>query len=1287
MGRMSSTLLLLVTFFATCYCQLMPVINMSTVVEIREDLPVGAFAFKIEAYDPDGDSLRYGIKDISPADNNAYFFNVDENTGSVTIKSKLDRETLDLFGIQVVVRDNDYEETKDIYISVKDANDNRPLFQGLPYGVSIPENTTVNTIIFRVNATDADAGLAKVVTYQIVEVMPSAGTSLFSINGGDGNIKLEGQLSYTSLSSNYQLKIRATDGGGPLNDVENFIQSSETTVFITVTDVPDLDPQFLGTPYLATVDEHSPVGKSILKVQARDPDTGVNDAIRYSLINVAEYDLFQINEVDGVITVKKNFDREDFSDPDKIVELQVKATEANPNVNGIHASATEKVQITIGDINDNEPKFYNCADSSCLEESNFNGNIDEHTSAGLPVAGLHIKVKDTDKGVNSQFTLLLEGTDKDAFSVSPLSALSESFVQILVKDSNAVDYEKKKTMTVQVIATDAQDPGKQSTATVTIQINDINDNSPVFKNDTYSLAVEEHCADGTVLGVITATDKDTMDANSITYRLVPDSILPYFGVDPKHGTISVNNGNLLNWEGTNSYSPTLQAIDTAGNIGSTILEITVLDINDHAPEINRNPYEVLVGEGSDLKLQIQAIDGDKPGSANSKLQYRIDSSEYSNMFTIDINTGLLENRVPLDRESINPSLNGLIKLNVTVSDMGTPPLSSQTQVFITVEDVNDNGPVFDRSTYTFYVKERETGIPVGSVFARDADQLDFYNRISYRIIEGSFGSFLISSEKYEDGYKGNIIVDPEVELDYESNRKTYTLKVEATDLGQKKDDAIVEVVVVDVNDETPVFPNGISITVKENTTFSGPVELIEGTDPDTNHSLVYELTGTECRCNGSIGPCQEDWLILEPTGAIKTNPDNVIDHEMCDQVLMTARVVDIYTEKGQSSSEGVVTINIEDINDNAPEFTAVMDFFVVVSENVEQGTSVASVRAKDRDSAMNAKIKFDVLSVQFAGSDGSPEQNVGTIFQAESSDQADAQGFYSGIITSRQTLNSDKRGKYLVNVAATDSGGLRTTDVLQVLTVDKSFRVSLQFESSVEDVTSNLDEIRGNQPVTYLETYFVFPNGTALDSDAVWRILNQKEVYETYGSVLRQYGLTTIMTGNSETVQDRTDLFILIGVVGALVIVLAVTTTSLICVRRSYKTKLKAAKAMNSASMVAIEGQKAGPVVPGTNKYTMEGANPVLNLNIDTSTDLGFDEESSNPDKLSLNSLDYNIDMTMSEKDTMPMMAIEEEDEENGSMPHYIEPLGEALAQRGKKKGSESPVLSFSNPSVSTTDL
>ncbi|XP_049899176.1 cadherin-related family member 2 isoform X2 [Epinephelus moara] len=1266
-----------------------PTIN-GLVHHVCEDTPIGAYAFSINATDADNDRLTYALTEP-----NAAYFAVNSATGDVSVKRELDREASNVMPLGVTVSDGLNSISRNLNVILNDTNDNKPIFLQAAYDASVQENAPVGTTLFRVQATDADTSSAGVVKYSIDEVTPNDGFSLFNISATTGEVRLSGRLNYTALSTFYRLKINATDGGGQCYFTDTKFHSSTVFSIITVVDVPDLDPLFIGIPYIGRVEENSRPGLSVFTVTAIDQDLEVNDDIIYTIEDSTAEGLFTISPTDGIISVLSNIDREAIGDS---VTLTVKATEVNKNIHGIHASTTADVQISIIDVNDNPPEFYMCG-HSCVNESHFTGEVIEHLSS----VSFNMTVKDLDK--ISKTKLTLEGEDKDVFSVEPSTTMSTSIVQLLVKQPQKLDYEVTQQMVLQIIAIDEDEPTLRSTATVTINIKDANDNSPKFPQDTYKLTVPEHSPVGTILANITAEDPDTMDQGNITYRLLPDSILLYFDVEEHTGTVYVKNASLVDREVRSLYSATLQARDTEGKPGSTVLEITLTDINDQPPVINREYYREFVKEGEDLKVAIEATDADDADSVNSQIVYAIEPSRFSDNFTIDPNTNVLRNVGVLDREALDPELDGIIEVNVTATDKGTPPLSDVVTVIINIEDINDNTPQFKASSYNFSVKEGDKGAFVGCVHAEDLDQTKEFNRISFSIIEGSFGSFIIRTFADERGYSGNITVDPDIELDYESAHKHYKLRVEAADMDQNKAVVTADVHIIDVNDERPEFLPVDRVEVDENTTISGAVGNFTAVDKDGNHSLVYELVSMKCRCEGSWTPCS--WFILDPTGDVRVNPEHTVDYEQCDKAEIEAQVVDEYTEKGENNSVKIakMEIDIKDINDNAPEFILSDLVFVVVSEKTSKGTTVARVTATDRDSGLNRQIKFQVTAVQFQETNKDPA-NKKFLFNAETTNDGDV---YQGIIQTTEGLDRSLKGKYLVTVNATDTGNLSNSTVLEIITVDESFKVELEFRSSKAEVEGNeikitnalqfatkakveITAIRVNSAETVraagqtiVEAYFVYLNGTALSSTEVEKIISDPE----HSSVLIGLGLSDIGK-TSEVVEETNPVqYVLLGIVAGLVIVLAVLTTSLMCTRRNYRRKLKAAKAMNSASMVTSDNQKSGPVVPGTNKYTMEGANPVLNLNIDTAMVLDMDEESSDVDKVSLNSLDYSSDVTFSEKDR-PMMIQEEEEEEeekDSGPPEYIEALGAALAQQGKKKGSDNPRVGYDNPAFSTTDL
>ncbi|KAJ8247167.1 hypothetical protein GJAV_G00259530 [Gymnothorax javanicus] len=402
-----------------------------------------------------------------------------------------------------------------------------------------------------------------------------------------------------------------------------------------------------------------------------------------------------------------------------------------------------------------------------------------------------------------------------------------------------------------------------------------------------------------------------------------------------------------------------------------------------------------------------------------------------------------------------------------------------------------------------------------------------------------------------------------------------------------------------------------------------------------------------------------------------------------------------------TSMAGLLQINIEDVNDNVPQFIVSQTIFIVVNEKTEKGTSVASVTANDQDSLKNKEITFNILKTEFVNTDNQITNEA--LFLVDTATDGEV---YVGTIETIGSIEGDRRGKYLVTVEAINSDAtpqLKNSTLLEIYTIDSSYRVELYFESSVEQIDEKIPEIRSTlsaatkatvhilrtvavgseqraETVTLLEAYFLYVNGTAIQPDHVEKVL-QEDLY--HANILKNLGLTGIVSGVTNPPVIDTIRIILLGLVAGLLIVLVVMTTSLVCTQRNYKRKLKAAKALNSATMVDAENLKPGAIVPGSNQMK---ANPVLNLNIDTSTDLGFDEDESTTDKESINSLDYDLNTDMHEKDTKPMMAIEEEDEEQDDHV-YVEPLDFALATRGKKKQAPEAPHSFANPTLDTTDL
>ncbi|XP_066128377.1 cadherin-related family member 2 isoform X1 [Saccopteryx bilineata] len=1302
-------------------CLLLPALIMSvaanvaptflsnmTLVTLPEDLPVGAEAFWLVAEDQDQDPLTYGI-----SGSKAYFFTVTSATGEVKLASPLDYETLYWFTVNISVSDGyNNAAVRELQVIVEDRNDNAPVFKTTNFSTSISETMPIGSLVFMVLAEDKDTGSAGAVKYYVEEVIPSTGDSkdLFRILPS-GSIILSGSLSYNNKSAFYQIKLSACDTGGLYNNSFITLCSSPVFLSISVIDQPDLDPQFVRELYSASVPEDAPQGTSVLKVEAVDRDKGINDGVTYIISNSTKPGWFDIGP-DGVIRVDGSLDREQLLEEDEEVQVQVTATEMHPNIYGQEAKVSIWVTLRVTDANDHKPEFFNCSLPTCTfapqeAQASFTGSVDEHASTRIPIEDLAMVVHDPDKGSNGTFLLSLRGPDAAAFSVSPSKAAGSADVQVLVRDPEMVDYEKQPVMLVQVVATDSVS-GNSSEALVTIHLRDINDHRPTFPHSLYNLSVYEHSKVGYVVtNSIHAFDPDMGEWGHITYRLLPGNGADIFEVDPDSGTVRVRNSELLDREKQAVYYLTLQAIDGGNLSSSTTLQVHLLDINDNKPVVSGS-YNIFVQEEEgNVSVTIQAHDNDQPGTDNSRLYFSLLPSPYRHNFSVDPDTGLLRNLGLLDREAIDFTLEGQIVLTVHVADCGVPFLSTEVNVTITVEDINDNLPIFNQPNYTFPVRERDPGVLVGVVKAWDADQTEANNRISFSLSGNGANNFMLRGSVLGSGWaEGLLWLPSDMSLDYET-QTAFRLNVRAENPGPQGAEATAEisVSVEDVNDEPPTLDSASlrGICVAENGSQHGVVAQVVAQDVDTDSQLEVQFVTVICtKASVDVGSLCRGWFSVLINGSVLINQSEAIDYETCDLVTLVVRAYDLTTDpRFQAYSDnGSLLITIEDINDNEPYFLPENKTFVIIPELVIPNQQVASVRARDNDSGNNGAILFSILQVDFITKDGAMIPFQG-FFRVSTSSEADV---FIGNIELVTSLDSTLQGTYQVTVQARDRPlvppAQEANITLNLFTVDQSYRVRLQFSTSKEEVGANTEEIKAAlaqvtrttiyivdikdiksmtraRGRSYLDAYFVFSNGSALTLDELNVIIRSDQ-----DSLVQLLKLGLVVVGSQEVQEsDLPKLLssVAIGLGVALLLVIVIMIMALMCTRKSYHRKLRAIKAAKEARNTAAGVLPSASAIPGTNMYTTERANPVLNL---CTKELDFESQSSSSDldHLSLNSLDDNSVDLENNKQRIKM-------EPQGSpVGPEAEPLSVVLAGRQAGVGGQQG-LSFTNAGLDTTDL
>ncbi|CAL1548282.1 unnamed protein product [Lymnaea stagnalis] len=282
------------------------------------------------------------------------------------------------------------------------------------------------------------------------------------------------------------------------------------------------------------------------------------------------------------------------------------------------------------------------------------------------------------------------------------------------------------------------------------------------------------------------------------------------------------------------------------------------------------------------------------------------------------------------------------------------------QVVIDVTDINDNSPKFPSRVVNLDVPENK---PVGHTeetsVASDDDSEGPNSRLTYRF-ESPSDVFELSTAKANDGLEDLVITVKKV-LDREV-KQLYPLTVVATDLGspQRNGTVLINVRVTDVNDQVPVFGQlNYTVNILENSDTSAPVVIVTASDGDEgeNARLTYSLS---TQVNQEI----RDTFTVEPdTGKIFARKP--LDYEARAAYQFYVSVSD--NGSPPKSNFAYVTVNVIDVNDNAPEIQInLAPGRDMIQENAITVKSIGLVRAKDSDSGIYGKVTCTIGDTHFA---------------------------------------------------------------------------------------------------------------------------------------------------------------------------------------------------------------------------------------------------------------------------------------------------------------------------------
>lgn len=769
---------------------------------IRESVPIGTTVLTVRATDQDVGSnseIEYAI--LNPTGLNEVF-RIDSHSGVISTRGSLDRELMSSYSLNIQASDMGPLTTRKnsqttVYISILDDNDCWPQFSSRSYSVSVKEDIPYanRPVIIQISATDADEDLNSAIRYSII----SGNTqSHFSMDSITGEISVISQLDYETTRS-YRLIIRAQDAGSPP-------RSNTTQLLINIEDVNDEAPKFYSTLFQESVMENTPKGTKILRVQAYDADDGLNSQINYSIKDYSSIPNFplEIESSSGWILTTKDLDWEEGN----LYEFTVIATDSGDPPKSSSAS----VIIRVNDLNDNDPVF---------DQRTYDAVVSEVDPPGTTVLTVTATDRDQNSRLNFQIT---SGNLRGRFNI--VSHNNQGVIMV----SQALDYKTERRFVLSVTATDSG--GRSDTATVYINVTDANTHRPVIERTPYSANIPEDVPIGSTVLVIEASDADVGENARITFSM--DDV-PEFRIDPVTGAITTV--KQLDRETTAGFTIVVTAMDNGkpSLADSTNVEIEISDVNDNSPVFRQDSYTASVSEDVPIGTsitQVQATDADS--GLNAQIRYSFaPGKDGDGSFIIDSTSGVIRTYKNLDRE-----LHPVYELEAVASDKGTPSLQSIVKVSVKLSDVNDNPPRFSSSDkLVYFVPENSpVGFMVGEIKAIDPDEGE-NSRIEYSIVGGpDANSFSLHSRP---GDKAELLT--RTELDFESSKKIYSIRIRASSLPLRTD-VDVEIHVQDMNDNAPILNDFWIIFNNYKNHFPvNSIGKIPAFDADVDDHLVFKF--------------------------------------------------------------------------------------------------------------------------------------------------------------------------------------------------------------------------------------------------------------------------------------------------------------------------------------------------------------------------------------------------------------------------------------------------------------
>ncbi|XP_034454794.1 protocadherin alpha-10-like [Hippoglossus hippoglossus] len=490
---------------------------------------------------------------------------------------------------------------------------------------------------------------------------------------------------------------------------------------VTILDVNDNSPSFLGTSQVIDITESTATGAKFPLNTAEDADVGKNTVNTYKLSQNEHFslDTHKGESVSPELVLQKVLDREKKS----VIRLTLTAIDGGTPAK----SGTMVITINVLDINDNAPVF---------SQTLYKAKVFENVKIGTSIITLN--ATDLDAGPNGQvlysFSKAGQGKHTNLFSIDEKTGT--------VTNKKNIDFEENNAFEIRVQASDGASSPLTSHAKLLIEVIDVNDNAPEISVTSLLNTVKEDASIGTAIALVSVFDKDG-GKNGIVNCKISNNVPFKLESNYKNYYSLVVDGP-LDRESASQYNISITATDEGSPpLSSTsVITVHVSDVNDNRPVFTESTINVYVRENSPVGAVIKTVsafddDIDQNGQVRfSFLQSNSDTLPLSAMVNINSETGDI-----ISLQSFNFEELKMFQLKVQATDSGVPPLSSNVTVKVFILDENDNSPTV-LSPYSEHGSVNSESIPysaeagyfVAKIRAVDADS--GYNALlSYHLSE------------------------------------------------------------------------------------------------------------------------------------------------------------------------------------------------------------------------------------------------------------------------------------------------------------------------------------------------------------------------------------------------------------------------------------------------------------------------------------------------------------------------------------------------------------------------